>query len=30
MSQIYGQPIALFQPNNIAAEVLIALANRLA
>ncbi|MGC2432454.1 MAG: response regulator [Desulfobaccales bacterium] len=30
MSQIAGQPIALFQPNNIAAVALIALANRLA
>lgn len=30
MSQISGQPIALFQPNNIAAVALIALANRLA
>ena len=30
MSQISGQPIALFQPNNIAAVALIELANRLA
>ncbi len=30
MSQISGQPIALFQPNNISAAALIALANRLA
>ncbi len=30
MSQISGQPIAIFQPNNIAAVALIALANRLA
>lgn len=30
MSQISGQPIALFQPNNIAAVALIDLANRLA
>jgi len=30
MSQISGQPIALFQPSNIAAVALIDLANRLA
>jgi hypothetical protein len=30
MSQISGQPIAIFQPNNIAAVALIALANILA
>ena len=30
MSQISGQPIVLFQPNNIAAVALIALANRFA